>query len=314
MTLSRSLRFGLLLGLTGAATALASTEVSDAPVTQAPAPVEVDEDGVGMLFPSNPSGSSFRLGTGDPTTVDPQHFDMEGDPATEGSENGLTFWSTAGHRVTYASGKPAGKTVRLHLRPSGGVQNFTWRFGAAEKGYIGNPGDVLNFEATVYVRVLEHNGTHNSMSWKLRGGTHTKPDIARSSCVGMDVPFGGVAPQAFRELDHPTYDHVQLTPKFPFQLQEGQWVGVKIVSYLVPGGTQNLLYVDANPFDANGTPRNDFRLFTEWMDQDGVSTGHYSTAATWAGWETTFRVDGWRRVDFALPSVREIIPPTSPVS
>lgn len=280
-----------------------------APATP-PAPVaEVGPNGVGMLFPSESSGSSFHLGDGDPTDSKP-FFDMEGDKATPGLESGVPYWSTTGHRVTYASGKPAGKTVRLHLRPSGGKQTFTWRDGALENGFIGSPGDLLNFEATVYVRVHEDNGTHHSMSWKMRGGQHTKPEVARSSCVGMDVPFGGVSPQAYRELDHPTYDHLSLTPYFDYQLQEGRWLGVKVVSYLVEGGTRNLLFLDTHPFDASGTPRNEFRLFTEWHDRDGESTGHYNRAATWAGWETTFRVDGWRRVDFAYPSAREIVPPT----
>ena len=275
------------------------------------APVaEVASAGVGMLFPSEPDGSRFHLGADDPTASEPQ-FGMEGDAATPGIENGVSYWSTGGHRVTYASGAPAGKTVRLHLRPGGGEQSFTWRDGAVENGFIGGPADLLNFEATVFVRVHEDNGTHHSMSWKLRGGEHTKPETARSSCVGMDVPFGGVAPQAFRELDHPTYDHLPLAPRFDFQLQEGRWVGVKVVSYLVDGGTRNLLFLDTDPFDASGTPRNQFRLFTEWFDRDGESTGHYDRAATWAGWETTFRVDGWRRVDFAYPSAREIVPPTT---
>jgi hypothetical protein len=302
MSLSNSLRVSFLsaLALTlGAAPALAETV---APVA------EVGPDGVGMLFPADPDGSSFHLGDGDPTDAEP-FFDMEGDEAISGTDGGVPYWSTSGHRVTYASGKPAGKTVRLHLRPGGGEQNFTWRDGAMENGFIGGPGDLLNFEATVYVRVHEDNGTHHSMSWKMRGGKHTKPETARSSCVGMAVPFGGVAPQAFRELDHPTYDHLALTPYFDYQLEEGRWLGVKVVSYLVEGGTRNLLFLDTDPFDPSGTPRNQFRLFTEWFDRDGESTGHYDRAATWAGWETTFRVDGWRRVDFTYPSAREIVPP-----
>ncbi len=292
------------LGVGAAAPALASSDAVPASVA------ELDADGVGMLFPGESDGSSFHLGAGDPTQSEP-FFGIEGDPATPGTEAGVPYWSTAGHRVTYASGKPAGRTVRLHLRPSGGEQSFTWRDGAGSSGFIGNPDDLLNLEATVYVRVHGDNGTHHSMSWKMRGGEHVKPETARSSCVGMDVPFGGVAPQAFRELDHPTYDHVALAPLFDYQLEEGRWLGVKVVSYLVDGGTRNLLFLDTDPFDPDGTPRNQFRLFTEWYDRDGESTGHYDRAATWAGWETTFRVDGWQRVDFAYPSAREIVPPNA---
>jgi hypothetical protein len=306
MKISNFLRASFLstLVLGTAAPALALPAKPPAPV------VDVGPDGVGMLFPAEAEGSSFDLGDGDPTNLEPI-FGMEGDAATAGTDAGVPYWSTAGHRVTYASGSPAGKTVRLHFRPGGGKQSFTWRDGALENGFLGSPADLLNFEATVFVRVHEDNGTHHSMSWKLRGGEHTKPETARASCVGLDVPFGGVAPQAFRELDHPTYDHVALRPHFDYQLQEGRWLGVKVVSYLVDGGTRNLLFLDTDPFDASGTPRNRFNLFTEWDDRDGESTGLYNRAATWAGWETTFRVDGWRRVDFAYPSAHEIVPPTS---
>ncbi len=314
MMLTRSLRTGLLLGLVVACTPLAPPDGPGAAGAQVPAdgqarPVELDAYGVGMLFHPHPSGSSWSLGTQDPNRADGLYFDMEWDWATQRTESGLTFWSTAGHRITYESGRPDGRTVRLHLRPSGGTQSLSWRDGAASRGYIGNPADLRNFEATVYVRVHEHLGTLTTMSWKLRGGAHTMHKLASSSCVGMEVPYGGFAPQAFRELDHPTYDHVRLTPKFDYQLEAGRWLGVKVVSYLVEGGTRNLLFLDTEPFDASGTPRNAFRLFTEWMDVDGVSTGHYSQAATWAGWETTFRVDGWRQVDFTLLSAREIVPP-----
>nr|WP_315463446.1 hypothetical protein [uncultured Rhodoferax sp.] len=36
---------------------------------------------------------------------------------------------------------------------------------------------------------------------------------------------------------------------------------------------------------------------------------HYDTLADWGGWQTTLRMDGYRSIDFALPSVREIAPP-----
>jgi hypothetical protein len=45
------------------------------------------------------------------------------------------------------------------------------------------------------------------------------------------------------------------------------------------------------------------------MDQDGVNSGRYTQAATWGGWITTLRIDGWRQVDFSILSAREIVPP-----
>lgn len=270
---------------------------------------QVDADGVLMLFPSNPDGASWSLGTRDPNKVDQTYFDLNGDKATARTENGISYWTTTGHKVSYASGAPDGVTVRLNIKASGGTQKYTWRNGAIEHGYLSNPKDLKNFEATVYVRVHDFNNTHDSMNWKLRGGRHSSSNAALSSCTEMSVPYGGDSPKAGRELDHPDYDSVKLKPKFSYQLQAGKWLAVKVVSYLIEGGTKNLLYLDTEPFDANGEPRNNFRLYTEWVDEDGKSTGRYSRAATWGGWVTTFRVDGWKRVDFTHLSAREIIPP-----
>ena len=84
-----------------------------------------------------------------------------------------------------------------------------------------------------------------------------------------------------------------------------------MLSYLRPDGasTYNALYVDTTPFDASGHPTNQFRLYEEWVDHDGVNTGKYSQAALWGGWRQTLRIDGWQAYDLAILSAREILPP-----
>ena len=278
--------------------------------SEPPAATQVDSDGVAMIFPADPQGSSWALGAGDPNRQAP-YFDLNGDEATQVTEGGITYWTTTGHKVNYASGAPSGKTVRLNIQAAGDTQQYSWSDGGLEYGYLGSPKDLKNFEATAYVRVRGDNGTKKSMNWKMRGGKHSSSDAALSSCVEMGVPHGDDQPEAGRELDHPTYDKIPLNPQFSFQLEEGKWVAVKVVSWVVPGGTQNRMYLDTEPFDAHGKPRNGFRLFTEWMDKDGENTGNYTQAATWAGWRTTFRVDGWKNLDFAHLSAREIVPPQS---
>jgi hypothetical protein len=286
-----------------------------APGLQTPAAADtrpalaLDSDGVLMLLPPAPQGSSWSLGGRDPNSEDPRYFDLDGDSATRGEEDGIVYWSNPGHTLRYASGEPDGRTARFNIKASGGTQTYTWQSGAREQGYLSSPQDLRNFEATAYVRVRGATGADTSMSWKLRGGRHSGSDGASASCTGMLVPSGDESPAAYRELNHPHYDHVELAPRFPFRLQEGRWLAVKVVSYLVEGGTRNLLYLDGDPFDAEGRPRNGFRLYTEWDDRDGVPTGQYDQAATWGGWVNTFRVDGWQQVDLAILSAREIIPP-----
>src|SRR5262249_62318796 len=70
------------------------------------------------------------------------------------------------------------------------------------------------------------------------------------------------------------------------------------------------LYVDPAPFAlATGKPQNQWRLLSAYVDVEGVSTGQYSKLADWGGWQTTVRTDGIHDLDFALLSVREIMPP-----
>jgi len=106
---------------------------------------------------------------------------------------------------------------------------------------------------------------------------------------------------------------VTLTPAFATALVDNQWFGLKLVSYGVRGDATKVvhrLYVDTAPLAlATGMPQNQWRLLSEYVDVEGVSTGQYSKLADWGGWQTTLRTDGIHDLDFALLSVREIMPP-----
>ena len=274
----------------------------------------VDADGVSMIFPYKAGGPTWNLGTRNPNSTVGTYFNMNGDKATAKSENSINFWRLNGHGVSYANGQPSGITTRIHLR-SGETQKYTWQNGAITKGFLGGPRDLKNFEATIFVRVSGNNLTHKSMNWLMRGGAHTSG--ALSSSVLMNVPYnddyGTKKTQFSRELTHPNYEYVDLKRHFNYSLQAEQWVGVKVVSYLLPGGTsvQYFLYLDTTPYDATGKPANNWQLYTDWIDHTGYSTGNYKQAATWGGVVNTFRVDGWKNVDFSILSIREIVPPTT---
>jgi hypothetical protein len=96
-------------------------------------------------------------------------------------------------------------------------------------------------------------------------------------------------------------------------LEENVWVGLKLVSWNDPNDTTRViyrLYVDTEPFDSDtGKPRNNWRLFSEYNDIEGRSTGQYSKLVNWGGYQTTLRTDGFRDIDFTLISLREILPP-----
>jgi len=128
----------------------------------------------------------------------------------------------------------------------------------------------------------------------------------QSASTGAVARFG-------KELTHPIYDFVKLTPAFDAALTANRWFGLKLLSYSAPGRPArviNRLYLDGAPFDpATGRPRNNWQLFSEYVDGEGVSTGKYDKLADWGGWQTTLRTDGVNSLDFALISLREVRPP-----
>ena len=68
------------------------------------------------------------------------------------------------------------------------------------------------------------------------------------------------------------------------------------------------MHIDTAALDVNGKPANQWRLLSEYVDEEGKSTGQYNQLVSWGGWQTTLRMDGYRSIDFAFVSVREILP------
>ncbi|WP_353268682.1 hypothetical protein [Gemmatimonas sp.] len=303
--LHRLLRVGAL------AITVACSGAASSTATIAPAPSDVDADGVQMLFPSAP-GASFRLGTSDPNRTARLVIE-KGTTATAGVDGGIRFWNLPSYPLAYSSGG-TGVTSRLHIQASDAAQQFTWR---TQRGFLAAPTDLKNQEFTIYARVHGLTDLARAMlTMKVRGGGHSANNGDLASCVMITVapataPGG---PTRFgKELVHPDYDYVRLTPRFDASLVENQWLGIKMVSWNDPTDSTrvvNRLYLDTDPFErASGRPRNGWRLYSEYIDVAGKSSGRYNTVVNWGGWQTTMRLDGYRSVDFALLSAREIVPP-----
>jgi hypothetical protein len=277
-----------------------------------PAPAaELDAQGVQMLLPAQAGASALALGTQDPNTDKRFGFDYKA-TATAAQEGPLRYWNLPATPLTYSSGGK-GFTARLHLLASGGKQQFNWK---TQQGYLSSPQDVRNQEFTVYVRVHEPLTPLNAqVTLKIRGGHHSEKDGDAASCTMMTFGPGGVTgvTRFAKELTHPLYDYVVLAPQLDTQLADNTWYGLKLLSYSRPGKpleVVNQLYIDTAPFDAQGRPANHWQLLSDYTDVQGKRTGrHYDTVANWGGWQTTLRMDGYRSLDFAYPSVREIQPP-----
>lgn len=272
-------------------------------------PVGMDEDEVVKLYPDAP-GTDFHLGGADLNADARLSLEQEGS-ATAREEGPLRFWTVSAYSFEYSEGGDPGKTARVHIG-SEGDQRFDWQ---TQQGFLAGPDDLGDQEFTAYVRVHGiFDPEHAVFELKVRGGRHSEDSPPLASCTLMTFATSA-APGVSRfgkELDHPLYDYVNLPLRFPTELTEGRWYGLKLVSYTDaerPDRVINRLYVDDDPFSPDGTPRNDFRLLTEYIDRAGVNTGRYDTLVNWRGVVTTLRVDGVDSVDVALLSARPIKAP-----
>lgn len=270
----------------------------------------LDAQGVRMLLPTLGGGTVLSLGQQDPNTAPNMAFDYK-IKAVAGFEAGVAFWTMPSVALDYSSGNK-GTTARVHLRAPGAKQRYNWK---TQQGYLSSPRDVRNQEFTVYLRVHELlTPTIAQAALKIRGGGHHTNDPDAGACTMMTFsPATHKTITRFgKELSHPVYDYVDLKPLFDAALRDNTWVGLKLLSWSArqnPAQVINQLHIDTTPFDATGKPANQWRLLSEYIDVEGKSTGRYTKLVDWGALQTTLRVDGYRSVDFAHMSVREITPP-----
>jgi hypothetical protein len=315
-----SLAVSLLFGCGGGGSSSAP-ESESRPPPVAPAPpaavpsAGMDEDRVVKLYPDAP-GTAFRLGDADPN-IDGGLTIEEGVRAIAGVDGNVAYWTVETYPFEYTEGAEMGKTARLHISSPGASQLYDWQ---TQSGFIAGPDDLGDQEFTAYVRVHGiFDPEHAGFELKIRGGAHSDDNPPLASCSLMT--FGTTAAPGVsrfgKELDHPLYDYVNLPPRFPASLTENRWYALKLVSYGDPLRSDrviNRLYVDDEPFGADGAPRNGFRLLSEYVDRASVSTGRYDTLVDWRGFLTTLRVDGVDSIDIARLSARAVEAPEESAS
>jgi hypothetical protein len=272
--------------------------------------VGLDEDDVVKLYP-DASGTPYHLGASDLNADARIALEQEGS-ASSGLEGSLHFWTVSAYSFEYSEDGEMGKTARVHISGESARQRFDWQ---TQMGFLAGPDDLGDQEFTAYVRVHGiFDPEHAVFELKIRGGDHSDQTPPLASCTLMTFATASAPSVSHfgKELDHPLYDYVNLPLRFSTELGEGRWYGLKLVSYADPARPDrvvNRLYVDDDPFTSDGTPRNAFRLLTEYIDRAGVSTGRYDTLVNWRGLLTTLRVDGVDSLDVALLSARPIAAP-----
>ena len=264
-----------------------------------------------MLFATNSSGSQFILGNQDPNNLKSFTTDSY-NRFIKKKEGNIEFWNVFSGDISYRSTGEHSKSCRLNMFASTTIQLNEWK-AAMTKGYIGTERDLKNQEVTVIMRVHKRVGSKTECCIKMRGGGHHTDRPEQAACIELDVSTqdSGHSARWAKELIHPSYEYQELEPFFEFFLEEGRWFGMKTTSWNNNNNnalTMNKCYIDAEPFNTDGTLKNDYRLYSEHID---VGNGKkYREIVNWAGGvPTTVRVDGFESVDFYACNAREIIPP-----
>jgi hypothetical protein len=133
-------------------------------------------DGVLQLYPTLPGGKEFYLGTNpDKSRFNisygrNSHLPFTSTKQEEEAEGDLMFFNTTGSPISYRSGQPGGRSVRLDVYPDGGMwSNYTNYSFRDNPGYLYTPKGIANGEFTVYIRPHGSLGTHQACVWKLAG-------------------------------------------------------------------------------------------------------------------------------------------------
>jgi hypothetical protein len=263
---------------------------------------EYDANGVLMILPTDPA--RFSWWQNDPNND--TRFRIDGDDADavlqpDGSylykprEGGL---SSGGTQLT----------LRLHVSGTTATENFSDHNQLRQRGYMTNDPDheLGDQEMTGYFRLTNIADAGDTISKKIRGGRHSDGSAAKyAACVGLLLRYDGDGNELFeKELFHPT------TPKFGVTklvdygdaIEQGHWIGDKITSVRQPDGSvKNTQYIDVDPFDAAGKPKNNWVKIFEYVDQG-------NNVVSWSGRVSTWRIDEARNVYAKFLSVRSVLP------
>jgi hypothetical protein len=228
----------------------------------------------------------------------------DGNKATQLTEGAITFKRLQAGDVSYSNGK--GKTCRVNVNAGGFIdkQTHTWK---DNPQFIWTPADSKNAEFTYYFRANKFVQEHTECSTKMRSGIHTGDKDPRASTFEMVFKIG--KPDDVKcsyEFNHPDYLFESTTKKSDNKSKTGMWIGRKTVVWNKADGTvQAQDYIDWDPFDATGKPKNNWVLLHE---KNFPGSGRYPKAPVWGG-QFTSRIDGHDNIDYAVISLREIIPP-----
>jgi hypothetical protein len=291
------------------------------PPAPGPSPIGgVDANGVQKIYPGI-SGTEWYMDMtkAKPTDDNSFYFDGMNSGVTTNKTAAAgalpTFYNTTCSNISYASGSPNGKTLRVGVYAGGGknqTQLHTWK---EKPDFIYDSAGIRNHEWTIYVRPQSSlsSSIHHSCAAKVCGG---KQDAGRSLIETVYPISSTDKVRANYNYEHFPYVAVSgITQYFSGDwFQQNVWVGLKHVHKVNAAKTQSIneLWVDTTPFKSDGTASNTWKLKASWTDKG--TSGYNNIPCTWKAQVDKWRFDGFNSIDYTWMSDREIDPNAGPAS
>jgi hypothetical protein len=262
---------------------------------------QLDENGVLMIFSSDPEGFSWSM-KGDLNNDSNLKLDIDG-RAEKVSDN---TWAVKGRRGSLAGGREQ-LTCRLNIHGSNKSESFKNHEELRRREWMTDPIlDIGDQETTIFYKLEGFKNMNETVAKKIRGGSHSSGNNAfKSACVGLLLTFNEGDDKLFeKELFHPRTPKIKVNKLFNYSNILDRWIGDKITSLRQPDGSViNTQYIDTDPFDLDGKPKNNWKKVFEYIDKG-------KDVVNWKGRYSTIRVDdnpeGQCKVTFKFFSVRSI--------
>lgn len=178
--------------------------------------------------------------------------------------------------------------------------------------YTADLGQKLSdIEVTYYIKINGFKDETDNISTKVLGPSHQ--DGPGRSWYISEVQTDGSDKETLKtETPHPVYFNNHQPVKFQIgQSLVGNWIGIKVITYLINGGKDRYIatYLDTPVADINNPPNN-WREYWSVEDKGQLNHAHFIEPT---GSLVTSRIDGIKKGDaptFKFASVREISAPT----
>ena len=215
------------------------------------------------------------------------------------TEGNLKTVTNLGHKQTYASGAPPGKSCRFHIEADeqmGKVGKYSWKdktipiFLRSEKCFYSS-------EMTAIAKVGKALGTHQSFAFKMNSRPDKPDDTLRSTIEFIMNNDQVKEPTVKYNFAHAGYETVSSGVKVytsEGKISVGQWIGVKMIFLISDDrkSTYMALFINTDPIDmATGQPNNaGWKIKADYL---AIGIKEYNMIPPVWGGNSYLRVDGY---------------------